>query len=108
LTGECRRVYEGILTTEDVNIFSPQRTRGTRRKSRNLPTTEDTEGHRGSQNPHPLAENARRVGHPLFLLFILFSSSLISCAVISWGGLRFGGQVVADAADGVALGGVEG
>jgi len=28
-------------------------------------TTEGTEEHRGSQNPHPLAQNARRVGQPL-------------------------------------------
>ncbi len=27
-------------------------------------TTEDTEEHRGSQNPHPVAESATRVGHP--------------------------------------------
>lgn len=29
-------------------------------------TTEGTEGHRGSQNPHPVAESATRVGQPRF------------------------------------------
>jgi hypothetical protein len=34
-------------------------------KDRERLTTGDTELHRGSQNPHPVAEDATRVGHPL-------------------------------------------
>jgi hypothetical protein len=36
---------------------------GKGQKGREL-TTEGTEEHRGSQNPHPVAKNATRVGHP--------------------------------------------